>query len=371
MELDLNQEQKIVSKSARDFLRKECPKSLVRAMRDDEQGYSQELWDKMAAMGWMGVEIPEAYGGTGGDFLDLCLLLEAMGEACLPGPFFATVVLGLSAILRLGTDEQKKALLPQVADGKRLMTLAVTEPGNWYGASKISTTAERNNGTYRLNGVKLFVDNAQAADPIICAARAGDGLSLFIVDAEKPGLKIKTLKTLGYEKQCEVVLDNVAVPEAGLLGPVGGAGPFLEAVENRAAVAKCAEMLGVIGQAFELSLAYAKEREQFGRPIGAFQAIQHHLANMAVAMDSARYLTYQAAWKLAQELPAEKEASMAKAYVSQASGLVTRLAHQIHGAISFCDEHDLHLYTRKAKAAAASFGDADYHLEKVARNLGL
>jgi 3-oxocholest-4-en-26-oyl-CoA dehydrogenase beta subunit len=371
MELDLNQEQKILSKSARDFLRKECPKSLVREMRDDEKGYSPALWNKMAELGWLGVEIPEEYGGTGGDFLDLCLLLEAMGEACLPGPFFATAVLGISAILAAGSDEQKKTLLPRVAEGQGLMTLALTEPGSWYGASQLSTRAQKNGGAYQLNGVKLFVDNAHVADHILCAAKAGPGLSLFIVDAQSPGLKINLLKTLGYEKQCQVVLENVAVPDTGVLGPLGGAGPFLEALENRAAVAKCAEMLGTMEPAFELSLAHVKEREQFGRPIGAFQSIQHHCANMAVALDSARYLTYQAAWRMAQGLPAEKEASMAKAYVSQASGLVTRLAHQIHGAISFCDEHDLHLYTRKAKTAAALFGDTDYHLEKVALNLGL
>lgn len=371
MELDLNQEQKIVRKSARDFLRKECPKSLVREMREDEQGYPSGLWKKMADMGWMGVEIPEEYGGTSGDFLDLCLLLEAMGEACLPGPFFATVVLGVSAILAAGSEEQKMELLPRVAEGRGLMALAHTEPGGWYGASPIAARAEKKGGTYLLNGVKLFVDNAHVADQIICAAKAEGGLSLFIVDAETPGLKIKPLRTLGYEKLCQVVLENVAVSEANLLGPIGGAGPVLEALENRAAVAKCAEMLGAMGPAIELSLAHAKEREQFGRPIGAFQAVQHHLADMAVAMDSARYLTYQAAWRIARGLPAEKEASMAKAYVGEASGQVTRLAHQIHGAISFCDEHDLHLYTRKAKAAAASFGDADYHLEKVARSLGL
>ncbi|MBI5584074.1 MAG: acyl-CoA dehydrogenase family protein [Deltaproteobacteria bacterium] len=371
MELDLNQEQKIVSKAARDFLRKECPKSLVREMREDERGYSSGLWKKMAQMGWMGAEIPEKYGGTGGDFLDLCLLLEAMGEACLPGPFFATVVLGVSVILAAGSEEQKKGLLPGVAEGRGLMALAHTEPGGWYGASPIATRAEKIADAYLLNGVKLFVDSAHAADHIICAARADGGLSLFIVEAKSPGLKIKPLRTLGYEKQCQVVLENTAVPEANLLGSIGEAGPVLEAMENRAAVAKCAEMLGAMGPAIELSLTHAKEREQFGRPIGAFQAVQHHLADMAVARDSARYLTYQAAWRVAQGLPAEKEASMAKAYVSEASGLVTRLAHQIHGAVSFCDEHDLHLYTRKTKAAAASFGDADYHLEKVARSFGL
>ncbi len=371
MELALNQEQQILTNSARDFLRKECPISLVRDMRNDERGYSSELWGKMADLGWMGVEIPEDFGGTGGDFLDLCLLLEAMGEACLPGPFFATVVLGVSAILEAGSEEQKKKLLPTVAEGKQLMTLGLTEPGGWYGLSNISSTAEKTGGAYRLKGVKLFVDNAHVADHILCAVRTNGGLSLFIVEADSPGLTIKPLRTLGYEKQCEVVLENVSVPEAMLLGPVGGAGPFLEALENRAAVAKCAEMLGLMRPPCELSLAHAKERVQFGHPIGSFQAIQHHCANMAVAMDSARYLTYQAAWRIAQGLPAEKEASMAKAFVSEASGMVTRLAHQIHGAISFCDEHDLHLYTRNAKSAATLFGDMDYHLEKVARSFDL
>jgi alkylation response protein AidB-like acyl-CoA dehydrogenase len=371
MELDLNQEQKILSKSARDFLRKECPMTLVRALRDDEKGYSPELWDKMAEMGWIGVEIPEEYGGTGGDFVDLCLLLEAMGEACLPGPFFATVVLGVTAILGTGFEGHKKELLPKVAAGKQLLALALTEPGNWYGASKLSARAEKIGETYLLNGIKLFVENAHVADHIICAAMVGDDLALFMVGTKSPGLKIKALKTLGYEKQCEVVFENLAVPEVMLLGPVGGTGVFWEALENKAAVAKCAEMLGIMRPAFELSLAHAKEREQFGRPIGAFQAIQHHLANMAVALDSARYLTYQAAWKMARGLPCGKEASMAKAYVSEASCLISRLAHQILGAVSFCDEHDLHLYYRKAKAAALLFGDPDYHLEKVARNLGL
>jgi alkylation response protein AidB-like acyl-CoA dehydrogenase len=371
MELDLNQEQRILSKSARDFLKKECPKSLVRAMREDEKGYSLDLWQKIAEMGWLGVEIPEEYGGTSGDFLDLCFLLEAMGEACLPGPFFAATVLGVTALLEAGAEEQKKALLSLTAEGKGFMTLALTEPGGWYGPSSLNARAEKKGGAYCLQGTKLFVDNGHVASHILCAARADEGLGLFIVDAKSPGLRVRTFNTLGYEKACEAVFENVIVLENGILGQIGGAGPILETLEKKAAVAKCAEMLGIMRPPFELSLAHAKERQQFGRPIGAFQAVQHHLANMVVAMDSARYLTYQAAWKIAQGLPADREASMAKAYVGEAACLVTRLAHQIHGAISFCDEHDLHLYYRKAKTAALSFGDTDYHLEKVAGHLGL
>jgi 3-oxocholest-4-en-26-oyl-CoA dehydrogenase beta subunit len=371
MELDLNEEQRILSKSAKDFLKKECPKSLVRTLREDETEFPPDLWRKMAEMGWLGVEIPEEYGGTGGDFLDLCLILEAMGEACLPGPFFATAVLGVTALIKAGSEAQKRAFLPGMAEGRTLITLALNEPGNWYGHSSLKTRAEKQGEVYHLQGTKLFVDNAQAAGHIICVAAAEEGLTLFLVDAKSPGIKVRAFKTLGYEKTCEVVFENVAVPAENILGRLGEAAPVLDFLENKAAVAKCAEMLGTIRPPFDLSLAHAKEREQFGRPIGAFQALQHHLANMAVALDSARYLTYQAAWRIARELPAAREGAMAKAYVSEASAMVTRLAHQIHGAISFCDEHDLHLYYRRAKMAALSFGDTDYHLEKVADSLGL
>jgi 3-oxocholest-4-en-26-oyl-CoA dehydrogenase beta subunit len=371
MELDLNQEQRILSKSARDFLRKECPKSLVRQLRDDEKGYSETLWHKIAEMGWLGVEIPEAYGGTGGDFLDLCLLLEAMGEACLPGPFLAAAVLGAGALLEAGTEDQKETFLPLLAEGKVLLTLAQIEPGGWYGTSPIKTRAEKTGDGYRLQGTKLFVDYAHVADHILCAADTAEGLSLFMVERNSPGLSIQAFKALGYDKPCEVVFENVLLPESTRLGPSGGAGPILAILERKAAVAKCAEMLGMMRSSFEMALTHAKERRQFGRPIGAFQAVQHHLANMAVAMDSARYLTYQAAWRIARGLPTDREAAMAKAYVSGAAGLVTRLAHQILGAISFCDEHDMHLYYRKAKSAAIAFGDADYHWEKVAQHLGL
>jgi len=377
MDLDLTQEQRILKRSARDFLKKECPPSLLREMKDDERGYPQKLWDQMADLGWMGVMIPEKYGGIGGDYLDLCILLESMGASCCPGPFFSTGVLGGTAGMLAGTDEQKATFLPKIADGDLIFALATTEPGAWYDVSGIVMSATEGKEGYMLNGTKLFVQNAHIADYIICAARTDaskapeGGLTLFLVDAKSPGVKCTPLKTLAYDKQCEVIFDKVNVPKTNILGEIDQAYSTCENLQIQAAVAKCAELVGCIQTAFDMTVAYAKERKQFGRPIGSFQAVQHHCANMVVDVDGSRFITYQAAWKISTGLSAGMDAAMAKAWTSNASSAVTALAHQIHGAISFTDEYDVHLFYRRAKAGEVAFGDAEYHLEKVARQLGL
>jgi len=377
MDLELTEDQNILKSSAQNFLKKECPPSLIKEMKDDERGYPQELWDKMVELGWLGVIIPEEYGGIGGDFLDLTIILEAMGEVCCPGPYFSTVVLGGLAILSAGSDKQKQMLLPKLVNGELILTLALTEPGAWYGASGIKIRATEDKDEYIIDGIKLFVENAHIADYILCVARTDEdvgteeGLTLFLVDGKSPRVRCTLLETLAYDKQCEVVFDKVRVPKENILGEQGQARDILKDLQEQAAVAKCAEMVGGLQAAFDMTVAYAKEREQFGRPIGSFQAIQHHCANMVIDVDGARFITYSAAWKIAEGLPASMEASMAKAWTSEAARRVTRLGHQIHGAISFCEEHDLHLYYRKAKAGEVAFGDGDYHLEKVAQQLGL
>jgi 3-oxocholest-4-en-26-oyl-CoA dehydrogenase beta subunit len=377
MNLDFSEEERILKKSAGDFFSRENRELLIREMRKHETGHHVELWEKMAGLGWLGVIIPEKYEGTGGTFLDLTILLEAMGEACLPGPFFSTAVLGASTILQAGTEDQKRMLLPPIASGGLVVALAFSEPENWNEYSKIKTLAKQNRVGYIVNGLKHFVENAQVADQIICAAQVEDksggkpGLTLFLVDKGSPDVEIRPFKTLAYERYCEVVFHDLRLDESAVLGTVGKAGPALEAVQEKAAVAKCAEMLGAAHVAFNLSLAYSKERVQFGRPIGGFQAVQHHLANMAVDLDCLRYLTYQAAWRISEGLPAGPEAAMAKAYAGEAAARVTRFSHQIHGAIAFCDEHNLHFYYRKVKAAGLTFGDSEYQLEKVAQSLGL
>jgi len=377
MDLDLTQEQRILKRSARDFLKKECPPSLLREMKEDVRGYPQKLWDQMVDLGWIGVMIPEKYGGIGGNYLDLCILIETMGACCCPGPFFSTVVLGGLAIMLAGTDQQKETLLPKLADGNLIFTLATTEPGAWYDVSGIVMSATEDKEGYILNGTKLFVQNAHIADYILCAVRTDaskapqGGLTLFLVDAKSPGIKCTLLETLAYDKQCEVIFDKVNVPRINVLGEVDQAWSILENLQTQAAVAKCAELVGCIQTAFDMTVAYAKERKQFGRPIGSFQAVQHHCANMVIDVDGSRFITCQAAWKISAGLSAGMDAAMAKAWTSNASRAVTALAHQIHGAISFTDEYDVHLFYRRAKAGEVAFGDAEYHLEKVAQQLGL
>jgi alkylation response protein AidB-like acyl-CoA dehydrogenase len=282
-------------------------------------------------------------------------------------------VLGGLTLLTAGNAEQKEMFLPKIAEGDVILTLAVTEPGIWYDISKIAMSAGIDNDDYILDGTKLFVENGHIADYIICAARTDsnkapqDGLTLFIVDTKSPGIKCAPQKTLGYDRYCEIIFDNVRVPKSNVVGEADQAAGILERLHEQAAVARCAELVGCIQAAFDMTVKYAKDRKQFGRPIGSFQAVQHHCANMVVDVDGSRFITYQAAWKISEGLPA----SMAKAWTSDASRRVTSLAHQIHGAISFTEEYDVHLFYRRAKSGEVAFGDTEYHLEKVAQQLGL
>jgi alkylation response protein AidB-like acyl-CoA dehydrogenase len=377
MDLGLSEEQEMLKKSARDFLQKECPKRLVRQLDESDEGYSSELWRKMAELGWLGLVFPEEYGGSGRDFLDLAILLEEMGYNIVPGPFFSTVVLGGLAMLAAGSEEQKKQFLPKIAGGEMILSLALTEPAASYDAASVKTKATARNGEYVIKGTKLFVLNANIADYILCVARTRktknpeDGITLFLVDAESPGLECTLLKTLARDKQCEVVFDNVTVSEESLVGRRDEGWPVVKDILQKAAVAKCAEMVGGAQAALDMAVNYAKERVQFGRPIGSFQAIQHYCANMAMDVSGSRFVTYKAAWKVSEGFPAALDAAIAKAWVSEAYGRVALSAHQIFGAIGFTMDHDIHLYYRQAKAAEIIFGGADFHRAVVAQGLGL
>jgi alkylation response protein AidB-like acyl-CoA dehydrogenase len=372
MDLGLDTEQQILKDVARDFFENECPKSLVREVRESDDDYPKELWENMAELGWMGVVVPEEYGGIGGDFMDLAILLETMGEACLPAPFFSTVVIGGYAVQLSAAEELKAELLPRIASGELILAFALIEPGNSHGVVNIGTAAVADGDSYVLNGTKLFVEYARSSDYLLTVARVPDeGLAFILVETGSTGVEINPVKTLDDARHCGVVLTDVRVPVGNLLALGEEAEKLMTILEQRASVAKCAEMLGGMQAAFEMSVAYAKEREQFNRPIGSFQAVQHHCANMIIDLDSSRYITNLAAWRISRGLPASKEASMAKSYTSAASNRVLKLGHQIHGAISYCDEHDMHLWLRRNKAASVAFGDAEYHLEKVAQQLGL
>jgi len=376
LDLDLSEDQKMLRTMARDFLEKECTKQFVREMEQDEKGYSPELWLKMVQLGWQGLPFPEGYGGGGGTFLDLVVLLEEMGRACLPGPFLSTLVLAGLPILAAGSEEQKREFLAAIAGGK-IFTLALTEPDGSYDAASIQTGATLDKGDYVISGTKFFVPDAHVADYLLCLARTkegssgSDGLSLFIIDTGSQGVSYTVLHTIAGDKQCEVVFDKVRVPTANMVGEPDQGWPVIEKILEWAAIGKCAEMVGAAEAVLEMSVEYAKERVQFDRPIGSFQAIQHHCANMRIDIDAMRYLTYEAAWLLSAGLPAAKEVSMAKAWVSEAIARVTRLGHQIHGGVGYMIDHDMQLYFRRGEAAKAIFGDATFHREMIATQLGL
>ena len=371
MDLELSEDQKMLRKTARDFLVNECTKPFVREMERDEKGYSPDLWQKMADLGWMGLPFPEQCAGWGGSFLDLAVLMEEMGRACLPGPFLASVVLAGLTILEAGSDAQKEQYLTAIAKGD-IFTLALTEPNGGYDAASIHTKATAHGDDFVITGTKFYVPDAHVASHLLVLARTkDDGLSLFLVDAKSHGIKCTPLKTIGSDKQCEVIFDNVRVPKANLVGEINHGWPAVQKTLQLAAVAKCAEMVGAAQQVLEMTVAYAKERIQFDKPIGSFQAIQHHCANMLIDIDGMRMLTYEAAWLLSAGLPADKEVAMAKAWVSDAIVRVAKLGHQVHGGVGYTIDHDLQLYYRRGRAAASLFGDANYHREMIASKLGL
>lgn len=371
MDYGFNEQQEMLKRTARDFLNTGCPKKLVKNMVLDERGYPQELWHEMTELGWMGLAFPEKYGGTGGSFLDLAVLLEEIGRACLPSPFFATVVLAGMIILETGSETQKQELLPKIAEGKLIVTLALTEPGGGYCLDKATTRAVADGNSYAISGTKLFVPYAHVADYIICVAKTMNGITLFLVDSKSQGISYTLLKTIDGDKQFEVIFDKVKIPKKNILGKEGEGDIHLRKVLRKAAVAKCIEMVGGSQQVLEMTVDYVKDRKQFGLPVGAFQAVQHHCANMLTDIDTSRFLSYKAAWKISENLPYAMEASIAKAWVSDAYKRVTKLGHQSMGGVSLMEDHNMPLYSKRAKAAELTLGDADFHREVLAQELGL
>jgi alkylation response protein AidB-like acyl-CoA dehydrogenase len=370
----LNEQQEMMQTMARDFLTAEYTDKVLKAMVKDEKGYTPELWKKLTGMNLTGLAIPEAYGGVG-DFLDLTVVLEEMGRACFTGPFFAAVVLGAATILEAGSEAQKKEYLPRIAEGRLIVTLALTEETARYTADAVHVKAVKQGSDYVISGTKLFVPDAQSADYLICAARTGetkdhqDGITLFMVDINTTGITVKPLITVAGDKQAEVIFNNVKVSADNILGEVDKGWSSIEKVIQKAGVARCAEMVGMAQKALDVSLEYAKERLAFGHPIGAFQSIQHRCADMLIDLEGSRFVTYQAAWRINEGLPAEREAAIAKAWVGQACRRIMASAHQVHGAIAFTEDHILHYYIKKARASEFSFGDVDYYLEKLGSSI--
>jgi alkylation response protein AidB-like acyl-CoA dehydrogenase len=372
------EEQEELRAQARAFLAEHSSGDSVRRAMESELGWDPELWERIAGeLGWTGVIVPEDQGGVGLGFVELVGLMEEMGAALLCAPFFSSVCLGANALLVAGDQTQRKAWLPRIASGELLATLAFCGPGGRSGADGIEVTWHREAGEYRLEGVARPVIDGHAAQGIVVAARAAGstgtaGVSLFALEGAD-GIERRPLVTMDQtRRQAELRFHSVRVPASARLGSEGEAWPQLARVLDLATVALCAEQVGGAQRCLDLSVAYAKQRQQFGRPIGSFQAIKHKCANMLLLVESARSAAYYAGWAAAEgepDLPAL--AALAKAYGSEAYFRCAAEAIQIHGGVGFTWEYDPHLHFKRARASEALLGTPAQHRERIAAHIGL
>ena len=368
MDFDLSKPQKLLKDSARDFLARECKPERVRELMETDTAHDDKLWHAIADQGWMGLVVPEEHGGLCLGLVELAVVAEEMGRACLPGAFLSTLF-AAALIERAGNREQRARYLAPVAAGELRATVAFLEEAANWDLDGVRLEATRGNGSLSVTGRKLFVPDAGVADLLICVTRVGDSLALLPVERGTDGLGVKPMPSMdGTRKLYEVVFDNVAVADADVLGADGDARGALRGALETATTALCAEMVGGMQWVLDTTVEFAKTRQQFGRAIGSFQAVQHQCADMLLMTESARSAAYYAAWALTEDAPGAPSAvSIAKAYCSDAYREVGNRGVQVHGGIGFTWEHDLHLYYKRAKASEVMFGDAAFHRERIAR----
>jgi alkylation response protein AidB-like acyl-CoA dehydrogenase len=364
-------EQEELRKVVKDFLNNKSSEATVRELMETESGYDPAVWAQMGEqMGLQGLIIPEEYGGSGYTYVELIVVLEEMGRRLLCAPYFSTVALAANTLLHSGDEAAKSEYLPGIASGETIATLAFTEPNGKWDASGITMPATKDGDGYRLSGEKSFVLDGHTASLILVAARTGEDISLFAVPGDAEGLTRTPLSTMDQtRKQAKLTFDNVA---ARLIGTEDGGWPVLERVLDLAAVALAAEQVGGAQECLEMAVQYAKDRVQFGRPIGSFQAIKHKCADMLLEVESAKSAAYYGMW-CASEMNDElaSVASLAKAYCSEAYFHATAENIQIHGGIGFTWEHPAHLYFKRAKSSELLFGDPTYHRELLAQRIGI
>ncbi len=370
MDLILTEDQELIAKTAADFVAQKSPVARVRALRDqaDEVGFSRDLWKEMADLGWVGIPFAEAHGGADLGLAELSVVLEALGRGLAPEPFLSTVLLGGLAIARSGDEALGEAWLPGVVSGEKILSLAYQGPASRYDLNVTGARATQDGDGYLLEGEKIQVLDGHVADAILVTARTSgdegenDGISLFLVPKDTPGVGIERQIRVDHRNAALLHLSGVHVGSGSLVGPVGGAGSLVADVVDRATIGLCAEMLGGMQQAFDLTLAHLKSREQFEQVIGSFQALKHRAADVFIAIELARSVVMAAARAAddeAADLP--RLVSLAKAHCSEAYVHVTNEGVQMFGGVGMTDEYDIGLYMKRARAAELSFGDADHH----------
>ena len=371
MDFELNETQKLFQRSARELFAQECPPSLVREMIEKDEPYSDVIWNKLVEQGWTGLTFSEEDGGLGLSMVEMAIAFEEMGRALVPGAFLSTVALAGSLIERACSAEYRTARLQAICDGRAKATVALLEKDASWNVDAVNLTATATANGFKLNGTKLFVSDASVADYIITAARAESGLVLAFVDRGAAGVTIKPMPAVDATRLLYALdFDDVIVSAEDVISDNEKARAALEYALDAATLAISAEMVGGMQLLLEASVEYAKTRKQFGKPIGQFQAVQHHCANMLLMSESARSAVYYAAWLMGNDLEqAPLAVSVAKTYASDSYREVGNLAIQVHGGIGFTWDENIHFYYKRAKASELIFGDATYHRERIARLL--
>lgn len=370
MHLAPTAEQQAIQEAARRFLQTEITRERRQAWDRSPEGHDREFWNAVGALGWFGYGLPAAYGGHGASLAELGLLVEECGRAVAPFGVFAAIAGGL-ALAALGTPAQKRAWLPGVARGEKLVTLAVAEESVSANPSAFATVVRRRGRGLVLSGEKRYVLQGVTADAFLVAARAGRGTSVVLVPADAPGVRLSPERTFGKDRQAAVRLRNVALPAAALAARPGAAWPTLERLRATLTALLCADMIGGADAVLDMTTRYVCEREQFGTRLGTFQAVQQMVAVMAIELEGARHVARQALWRLAEGRPAEREIAIAKAWTGRAYRHITLAAHQLHGGAGYIVEHDLHRYSARAVEAELRFGSGEEWLDRLADTLRL
>jgi len=376
LDLSLNESEEILKSAATNFLQREISKDTLQAFLDSDTGYDEATWKKVVQMGWLGILIPEEYGGTGYPLTTAGVLFEALGTGPLPGPYFSSGILGSLVIMETGTEDQKKNILPEVAEGKIVVTLALTETEYGWNPGNIKAKAEAKNGDYILNGVKLFIHDAKSATHFLVAARTGNGsdpeggISLFLVESNAPGLSVRRLPGYLTGQSFEVKLDGVKVPVSNMLGEKDRAWSGLSKAINTAIPVLCAYKVGGCQAAFDQAVEYSRVRMQFGQPIGRFQRVQDIIIEIINQADAARWTTYEALWKVDTGQPGQQESiHLAKIQASESYWKACNMAHRAISGISYSMEHPVAFHTKTSRYLYSYLGEPAFHRQKLAQLL--
>jgi len=369
MDFRFSEEQQLFKESVNNFLSKNYKTDMLRKMLKGEMEFPSDLWEKISELGWLGVAIPEEYGGSGMGFQELVILFEEIGSACLISPILSTVLSSL-LILEAGKKKQKEYFLPKLARGEIILALALHEPGFYYQEGGIQVKASKVKDDFVLDGLKAPVPGGRMADYFICLAKTGNkNTALFMVKADAPGITLSPLKTIADDGQVEIRFDQVVVPPENVLGAANRGWRHVEKIISKAALLKSAEMLGGSRKTLDMCVEYMKVREQFGQTLGSFQAVQHKCAEMLTCVDLSRDIVYKPAWMIDQGMTCDIDIAMAKAWTSDAYRRVVQTSFQLFGAIAYCEEHDMHLYLRHAKSSEVNFGDSTFQRNVIADHL--